>query len=362
MIHFNDLKADYHFHKTSIDKSIQRVLESGWYILGKQVQEFENNLANYSHTKFAIGVASGLDALEIGLKALDIGKGDEVITSPVSAFATALAIINVGAIPVFVDIDPQSGLITPKSIKTAITSKTKAVIPVNLYGQMIDIQSVSSICKKHKIFLIEDSAQAIGASINGIKTGQLSDLACLSFYPTKNLGAYGDGGAIITNSSSVSSRAQTLRNYGQDKTYHHIHIGKNSRLDELQAVILNAKFKKLSELIKKRQAIAKLYSRKIINPKIEFLNNHLEHTFHLFVIKTKNRDKLQKYLLQNNIQSLIHYPIPQYAQPAMQDVMFSNKCTSKSTEDFCNQILSIPIHPYLSKSQVSKIIEILNSY
>ena len=362
MIQFNNFKADYQYHQKTIDKAIQHVLNSGWYVLGGQVEQFEKKLANFSNTKYAVTVGNGLDALEISLLAHNIKKDDEVITSPVSAFATSLAILNTGAKPVFVDIDSETGLISTKAIQKAITQKTKVVLPVNLYGQMCDIKSIYKLCKQYNLKLIEDSAQSIGAERDNIKTGQLSHASCLSFYPTKNLGAYGDGGAIITNSTKVYEKAKSIRNYGQDSQYHHIYLGKNSRLDEIQAAILISKLDQLPNLLKKRCNTAKKYQTKISNPKIQLLNSSIGHTYHLFVIKTHNRDKLIKHLKKENITSLVHYPKPLYAQPAIKHTHYKNNCTIGVAEEFCNQILSIPIHPYLKKQEIETIINTLNNY
>jgi dTDP-4-amino-4,6-dideoxygalactose transaminase len=362
MIPFNNLKADYSYHKEAIDNSVQDVLASGWHILGKEVSKFETQLAKFSQVKYSVGVASGLDSLELSLQALGIGKGDHVITTPVSAFATTLAILNTGAVPVFVDIDPQTGMITPQSIEVAITAQTKAVLPVNLYGQLANVKKISQICKKHRLYFIEDSAQAIGTQFKGTKTGQYSDAACLSFYPTKNLGAYGDGGAVLTNNPEIAQKVKILRHYGQTSTYNHTHLGRNSRLDELQAAILNAKLLKLTRIIKKRQHIASWYTNKIKNPKIKLLRNQTGHTYHLFVVKTDQRTDLQNYLKVHKIESLIHYPTPLYRQPVMDKIAHINKCTSQVSDEFCDQVLSLPIHPYLTRQQVNYIIKVLNNW
>jgi dTDP-4-amino-4,6-dideoxygalactose transaminase len=253
-------------------------------------------------------------------------------------------------------------MITPQSIEVAITAQTKAVLPVNLYGQLANVKKISQICKKHRLYFIEDSAQAIGVQFNGIKTGQYSDATCLSFYPTKNLGAYGDGGAVLTNNLEIAQKVKILRHYGQTSTYNHTHLGRNSRLDELQAAILNAKLLKLARIIKKRQHIASWYINEIKNPKIKLLNNQTGNTYHLFVVKTDQRTDLQNYLKVHKIESLIHYPTPLYRQPVMDKIAHINKCTSQVSDEFCDQVLSLPIHPYLTRQQVNYIIKVLNNW
>jgi len=339
--------------------AVKRVLDSGIYILSEETKEFEKEFAKFSGAKYCIGVANGLEAIQISLMALGIGKGDEVITTPISAVATTLAIMAVGATPVFVDIK-ENGQINENLIEKAITKKTKAVLPVHLYGQPANVEKIKKICKKYNLFLIEDAAQAHGTKLNGKKVGTFGDITCWSFYPTKNLGAIGDGGAITTNDSKLAETCNQIRDYGQESKYVHTRFGLNSRLDELQAAILREKLKYLDIDNKKRREIAKKYIGKLKDVKgIEIIlpEKFDDSIFHLFVIKTKKRDELKKCLADNGIPSLIHYPITIPDQP-----MFKGKYKKLDipvARKFVGEILSLPCNQFMKIKEIDFIISVL---
>lgn len=350
----NDFKAEYAFFETQIMREIERVLKSGWYILGQEVKSFEEKFASYLGAKYCIGVANGLEALQISLMALDIGKGDEVITVSNSAVATALAISNLGAKIVFVDVDNYQHLDVTK-IEQAITKKTKAIIPVHLFGQSVDIKQIVKVAQKYQLAVIEDACQAHGAEIEGKKVGTFGVFGCFSFYPTKNLGGYGDGGALVTDSKELYEKCKMLRNYGQKTRYVHQIQGINSRLDEIQAAILNVKLKKLEFVINKRNKIAQLYLKELAGVKrikLPEIRKNSRHAFHLFVIETEKRDQLQQFLIDKGIECLIHYPIPIHKQDCYQEY---NSLYLPHTETLAESILSLPIHPFMSQKDVKKV-------
>jgi dTDP-4-amino-4,6-dideoxygalactose transaminase len=361
MILFNDFKTEYIYLKKEIDSAIKEVLMSGRYILGKKVENFERQFAKYLGVKYCVGVGNGLEALQIALMALGIGEGDEVITTAHSAVATTLAIKAVGAKPIFVDIDEYYHLDSSK-IENKITSRTKAILPVHLYGQMVDIETIQRIAKKHSLYLIEDAAQAHGAEYNGKKAGTFGDFGCFSFYPTKNLGAFGDGGAIVTNKKELYEICKMIRNYGQKNRYEHEIYGLNSRLDEIQAAILSVKLKHLSEFNRKRQQIAKLYFKLLKNvPQIRLpkIRNNAKHIFHLFVIEAERRDELIKFLEKNNIPTIVHYPIPIHKQKCFPEF---NNLKLPVLETKVQKILSLPIHPFLKKEDVIYIVKKIKEF
>jgi len=358
-IPFGNLKENYNISKRAIDKSIVRVLNSGWFILGKEVELFEKEFARFCGAKYCVGVANGLEALQISLLASGIKKGDEVITTPLSAAATALAIIHIGAKPVYVDIDSETYNIDPEKIKKAITKKTKAILPVHLYGQICDMQSIIKIAKKHNLKIIEDCAQSHGATIKNKKAGTFGDCGAFSFYPSKNLGAYGDAGCIVTNNSNIAKLARSLRDYGQINRYEHKYCGFNSRLDEIQAAILRVKLLKLSEYNKKRVQVAKWYNESLYGIGIVLPSEgHFGgHVWHLYVICAKNRDKLQKYLQKNGIQTQVHFPKVLYKQEAL---LSYSKCLI--AENAVKEILSLPVYPELSKKEVEYICKSIKEF
>jgi len=360
MILFNDLKKQYSYLKDEIDTVIKKVLESGQFILGEKVKKFEQEFGNYLGAKYCVGVGNGLEALQIALIALGIKEGDEVITTAHSAVATALAIKAVGATPIFVDIDEYYHL-DPDKTEKKITLKTKAILPVHLYGQAVDIEKIKKIAKKHRLYLIEDAAQAHGAEYNGQKVGTFGDLGCFSFYPTKNLGAFGDGGAIVTDSKDLYEKCKMIRNYGQKNRYEHEVYGLNSRLDEIQAAILSVEIKYLDKFNQKRNEQAKLYFKLLKGVKeikLPKTRENANHVYYLFVIEAERRNELMNFLRKNNIPTLVHYPIPIHKQRCFSEF---NNLKLLVLENKVNKILSLPIHPFLKNKDIiyisQKIIE-----
>lgn len=347
---------------SDIMSEINDVVSSGWYIKGKKVELFEHEFSNYCGTKYALGVANGLDALRIILMALDLRNGDEVIVPANTFIATVLAISAVGCVPVFVEPNQKTMLIDDAKIEEKISSKTRAIITVHLYGTVAFSEKLQKLCEKYNLFLIEDSAQAHGAELSNIKTGNFGIAAGFSFYPGKNLGAIGDGGAITTNNKQLYDKAKAIANYGSDYKYHHIYKGLNSRLDELQAAVLRVKLKHLDEDNSKRREIAEFYSKNIDNPLIQLPlvpSEKLSSVWHLYVIRAANRDKLQNYLTEKGIGTVIHYPTPIHKQLAYEEY---SKLSLPITESLCNQVLSIPMSPVLQKNEIDYVVECLNSF
>ena len=354
-IPFQNLKQEYSDLKGEIDSAVASVLDSGHYILGENVAAFEHEFATYCGDKNGIGVASGTDALTLALSALDIGKGDEVITVPNTYIATADAIVRNNATPVFVDIDGMRYTIDPAPIRAAITARTKAIIPVHLYGQPAHMQRIMEIAKEHDLFVIEDACQAHGAEYGGKKTGSLGDIAAFSFYPTKNLGCCGDGGMVVTDSNDIADDIRELRNYGQRKKHEHVHIGYNSRLDELQAAILRIKLKRLDRWIANRRTIASLYDE-LLPPTVltPYAAHIAEHAYHLYVIQTDKRDEMQRKLNAQGIETAIHYPTPIHQQIAYKYLGY-NLGAFPHAEAVAKRILSLPMHPYLKLREIEYI-------
>lgn len=363
MIYTANPNAQFKSYKKIIEKSVYRVLNSKQYILGNEVNNLEKEFSRYIGTKFAIGVANGTDALELALKALNIGTGDEVITVAHTAVATVSAIRSVGADPVIVDINPDTYTIDCNQVKSSITKKTKAIIPVHIYGQAAEMDIIQKICKQNKIFLIEDVSQAHGAKFKKKKLGSFGDIACFSCYPTKNLGAIGDAGLITTNSKKYYSKIKMLREYGWAKKYISSIEGRNSRLDEIQASILRIKLKNLDKDNLKRIKIAKFYNKNLNKEKysLPFILKDNYHVFHLYVIKTNNRNKLLKYLLSNGVFAGIHYPKPIHLQSAYYKKI-KTSYNLKNTEFVCKKILSLPIYPELTMREQKKIVTLLNNF
>jgi dTDP-4-amino-4,6-dideoxygalactose transaminase len=344
--------------------AIERVVRSGWYILGPEVEEFEKQWATYCGTNYSIGVANGMDAIEIGLKALNIGVGDEVVTTSMTAFATILAILRTGATPVLADIDPATALLRPESVKRCISNRTKAVLLVHLYGHVKQMDVWSRLCQENGIYLLEDCAQAHGSTWNTQKAGSIGDFGAYSFYPTKNLGALGDAGAIITNNKQILEQSKRLRNYGQSMRYHHPEVGLNSRLDEMHAAVLSVRLEWLDRFLKRRKQIAHQYIRRINNPQITLLDSPEKsenHVYHLFVILAENRDCLASYLHQLGVNTLIHYPIPIHHQKSCQDIKIDPEGLSNSEAHSLN-CLSIPCHPQMTDDDVNLVIKAINEY
>jgi dTDP-4-amino-4,6-dideoxygalactose transaminase len=359
MIKFLDLhKLNKPFEAQFLAKT-KAFLDNGWYILGDEVKQFETSFATYSKSKHCIGVGNGLDALVLILKANiqlgNIKKGDEVIVPANTYIASVLAILQADLIPVFVEPNIETYNIDPNLFEEKITSKTKAILVVHLYGQLAEMDKINAICASHNLLVIEDAAQAHGLTFIGNHT------RAFSFYPGKNLGALGDGGAITTNDDALAEILFSLRNYGSNKKYHNDFIGVNSRLDELQAAFLNIKLPYLNTENEARKKIAKRYLSEIKNNKIELpiCNNFNDHVFHLFVIRTESRDALQEYLFKNGIETVIHYPIPPHIQKALQEF---NHLSLPITEKIHQEVLSLPMSSVLSDEEITHIIATLNSY
>ncbi|MCJ7805528.1 DegT/DnrJ/EryC1/StrS family aminotransferase [Patescibacteria group bacterium] len=362
MVKFNDFPKEAELRFSEYDKAFRRVLHSGWYILGEEVKKFEGEFSEYLKVKYCIGVGNGLEALQISLMALGIGKGDEVITTPLSAVATTLSIIAAGAKPVFVDAN-EVAQINADLIEKAITKKTKAVMPVHLYGQPAEIDKIKEICKKHDLFLIEDTAQAHGSICKGKILGTFGDVGCFSFYPTKNLGAFGDAGAIVTNNKKVAKICAEIRDYGQESKYVHLRYGLNSRLDELQATLLRVKLKYLNQDNRKKRKIAKRYIEKLKNIKglkLILPEKWDDSNFHQFVIKTSKRDELRKYLATKGIPTLIHFPVPIPDQP------FLKKDYGKAKIPVCRMlaksVVSLPCHIMMTQAQVDEVVRAIKKF
>lgn len=366
MIPFLDLQKINLQYQEEVEAAILRVFRSGWYVLGKEVESFEEKLANYCGVKSAIGVANGLDALRLILKGyIELGvmqEGDEVIVPANTYIASILAITDNKLVPVLVEPDIQTYNLDINKIQEKISPRTKAIMVVHLNGRVCWSENLQEIAKIHQLKLVEDNAQAIGAEWNGIKTGALGDAAGFSFYPGKNLGAIGDGGAVTTADVRLAEVIRALRNYGSVRKYENIYQGLNSRLDELQAAVLNVKLKYLDQENENRRKIANNYMQNIQNDNIvlpEPPSNQLEHVWHLFVIRTEKRDGLKRYLAANDIQTLIHYPIPIHKQLAFEK---SQNLKLKITETITSAILSLPISPVQTKEESDKIIKVLNIF
>ncbi|UNC92309.1 DegT/DnrJ/EryC1/StrS family aminotransferase [Candidatus Contubernalis alkaliaceticus] len=343
---------------------ISGIIKNGKFILGENVELLEKNISRYCGAAYGIGVASGSDALYLSLSALEIGPGDEVITTPFSFFATAGSISRVGAKPVFVDINPETFNIDVNLIEKKINRKTRAIIPVHLYGCPADMKEIFSITESHNIKIIEDAAQALGASYNKHRTGSLGDTGCFSFFPTKNLGSFGDGGMIVTNNIELAEKIRLLRVHGSKKKYFHDFLGFNSRLDELQAAVLNVKFKYLEQWTKRRRVIARLYNVLLkeqidkgrIHVKLPLEPDNALHVYHQYTIQTQRRNQLQRYLHERGIGSTVYYPSPLHLQKAFSFLGHKHGDYPVS-ERACSEVLSLPVYPELTDEEVIRVVE-----
>ena len=358
-----DFPREYKILKNEMDEAYKRVMESGKYILGSEVLNFEKEFASYCHSKFCIGVGNGLDAIHLSLLAMGIGKGDEVIVPSNTYIATWLAVSHTGATPVPVEPLFNTYNLDPDLIEGAISTKTKAIIPVHLYGQPADMDPINELAQENNLKVIDDAAQAHGALYKGKKVGSLADITAFSFYPTKNLGAIGDGGAITTNNEDLAEKLRILRNYGESKKYVNNIIGYNSRLDELQAAFLRVKLGHLDEMNRKKISIALKYLKEISNDDVNLpsVMNNVVHVWHQFVIKTKLRDNLKQFMYENGINTLIHYPIPPHMQDAYKSLGLG-RGRFKISENLSNQIISLPIHWTLENNEVEYIISAINKW
>lgn len=359
---FCDLGRQYRSIKDEIDAAIARVLASGRFILGHEVEAFERDYAKYCDCVFGIGVASGTEALYISLSACGIKPGDEVITVANAGVPPVVAITMAGARPVFVDIDPESCNIDVSKIEEKATTRTKAILPVHLYGQCADMDPIIKIAKRRNLKVIEDACQAHGAAYKDRRAGSFGDMAAFSFYPTKNLGGYGDGGMVVTNDKALAEKARLLRDYGQAERYRHKLKGINSRLDELQAAILRVKLNFLDNWNKRRCELAKIYDDKITNelilkPKVM---EYGRHVYHLYAIACKNRDGLRRHLERGGIQTLIHYPLPVYLQDAYRELKDDVSCPV--TEKASKEILSLPLYPEMTREDAERVCEAINRF
>lgn len=365
MINFLDLQAINGQYQKELKEACARVIDSGWYIMGNELDAFEREFAEYCGVKHAIGVANGLDALILVIRAWkELGKlkaGDEVIVPANTYIASVLAITENDLIPIFVEPNPATYNLCPENVRAAITEKTKVILPVHLYGLISPMPELMTLAKEHDLLVLEDCAQAHGANIDGKKVGNWGDAGGFSFYPGKNLGALGDAGAITTNNDELAKTIKALRNYGSHKKYENLYRGVNSRLDEIQAAMLRVKLGYLDKETARRRVIANYYRNEIINPWIQLPQwiNDDNHVFHLFVIQTSQRDELYKYLESHGVQTVIHYPIPPHKQKAYEQW---NKKSLAITEKIHLQVLSLPICPTLNFDDINNIVNLLNKF
>lgn len=355
-----DLQAQYADIRDEIDEAIRRVIESASFILGPEVDAFEEAFADFCGADHCVGVASGTSALELALRAYDVGPGDEVITAAHTFIATAEAISAVGATPVFVDIDETAYTIDPAAFADAITARTRAVIPVHIYGHPADMTSILEIARPHVITVIEDAAQAHGATWDGERAGALGDAACYSFYPGKNLGAYGDAGAVVTNDAAMAAQVRSLRNHGRRSKYVHDQIGFGLRIDALQAAILGAKLPHLEEWVAARNRIARRYDAGLADTELMLpaVSPRALHAWHLYVIRTPLRDAALDALLAHGVGAGVHYPVPLHLQPAYADLGYAPG-SLPVTEDVARTCLSLPMYPEMTDDQIHRVVECL---
>jgi dTDP-4-amino-4,6-dideoxygalactose transaminase len=364
MIRMNDFRAEPRALIEAQALAAKRVVESGWYVLGNEVKQFEAAWAGQCGAAHCVGVGNGMDAIEIGLRALGIGPGHEVITTPMTAFATVLAIVRAGATPVLADIQPYSALLDVESARRCVSLRTRAVLPVHLYGQIGDMDEWQRFCAGAGILLIEDCAQSHLARWKGKTAGTFGACGAYSFYPTKNLGALGDGGAVVTNDPALAKRCAMLRNYGQGERYHHEAIGLNSRLDEMQAALLATRLPWLEEFTSRRRQIASAYRAGIRNPAIGMMQAPAEpenHVHHLFVVMCASRESLAAHLKQQGVETLIHYPVPIHQQKPCRDIARDPNGLA-AAESHAARCLSLPCHPQMSDADVARVIDAVNAF
>ena len=360
-IPFNSLDRQFFMYQNEYEKKVLEVLRSGWYILGKEVEEFENEFSEYIGSKYSVGVDNGLNALVLAFRALKIGKGDEVLVQSNTYIASVMGITMNNATPIFIEPDEFFNIDADK-IEDKITNKTKAILVTHLYGQASNMEKIYKICKENNLFLVEDCAQSHGAEFDRKKTGNFG-IGCFSFYPSKNLGCFGDGGAITTNNKVLTDEIKILRNYGSEKRYFNKYVGYNSRLDEIQAGLLRVKLKHIQELTEERERITKRYLNEISNrlvvlPKIR---NKSTHVWHLFVIQCDERDRFQEYLNKNGIGSMVHYPIPPHLSEAYNYLGYKEG-DFPIAESYAKKVLSIPLYNGMKESEIDYVIEKINSF
>ncbi len=359
LIRFGDLAREYRELQADIDAAVARVLQSGWFVLGPEVEAFEHAFAEWLGAKHVVGVASGTEAIALALMAAEVGPGDKVITVAHTAVPTISAISMIGATPRFVDIDPATCLMDVAQVEEAITPSTRAIVPVHLYGQCVDMDSLLAVADRHAIPVIEDCAQATGAMCNGRMAGTMGRMGCFSFYPSKNLGCYGDGGAVSTNDDSLAERLRMLRNYGQSKRYHHDIKGINSRLDEVQAAILSAKLPHVDAWNDRRKAIASRYREGLSATGLTLPAEREAgaHVYHLFAVQSENRETIMRALANSGVQTLIHYPIPAHRQKAYLDLSYAVG-SLPNTEHVASRVFSLPLYPQLTDAEVERVIRV----
>lgn len=360
MIEYENLALLNKPYETAYKQVFEQVLQSGWFILGNQVKQFEAEFASFTGANYCLGVASGLDALELAIQAIDLEKGSEIIVPSNTYIATILAVLNNGHIPVFAEPDEHTYNISPESIAKKITRKTKAVMVVHLYGKTCQMDKISDLCKAHKLYLLEDCAQSHGAMFKGQQTGTFGDIAAFSFYPTKNLGALGDSGAITTNNLAFYERIQKLRNYGSSVKYYNEFIGTNSRLDEVQAAFLSVKLKHLNEITAHKRKLAAIYLENL-KPAFKLPQVHPDFfdVYHIFNILHPERNKLREYLLENGIKTEIHYPVAPHKQQALAHM---NHESYPISEHIHHCTLSLPVSTIHSEDDVRKVVEVMNKF
>ncbi len=358
----NRLDRGFYKYQEEFEAKALEVLRSGWYILGNEVKSFEEEFANYVGSKHCVGLASGLDALWIAFRVLGIGKGDEVIVQGNTYIASVMGITINGATPVFCEPDEYFNIDADK-IESLITEKTKAILVVHLYGQASNMDKIVAIAKKHNLRLVEDCAQSHGAKFNGKATGTFGDIGCFSFYPSKNLGAFGDAGAIVTDDPKIADDVRVFRNYGSEKRYYNRVVGTNSRLDEMQAGLLRVRLKHMHELEAEKRALCEKYLKEINNPLIELpkIREGATHIWHQFVIRCESRDKLMDYLNEKNVGTIIHYPIPPHLSEAYAYLGFKEG-SYPITEKYAKTVLSIPLYNGETKEEQDYVIKTLNEY
>jgi dTDP-4-amino-4,6-dideoxygalactose transaminase len=356
---FNDLKRRYLAHKSEIDRAIESVLNSGQYILGKHVEEFERSFAQYCGLLYGVGVASGTDAIHLSLRACGVGEGDEVITVANTCVPTIAAINMAGAKAIFVDINPLTFTIDPKKIEAAITKNTSAIVPVHLYGRCADMHAILDVASKYNLIVIEDCAQAHGASYYGLKAGSMGDVGCFSFYPTKNLGAFGDAGMVVTSNREIADNVRMLRQYGEVTRYHSEVKGFNSRLDDMQASILLSLLPSIEEQNYRRRDIASIYQSELDGLELVCPQNDFgfHHVYHLFVIRVTGRDNFQIALKENGVTTLIHYPVPIPLQQAYKEYLLQIS-NIPETMRICKEIVSLPLFPEMTEAEITHVIDI----
>jgi dTDP-4-amino-4,6-dideoxygalactose transaminase len=362
LIHCANPKAQYLSYQDDINSAIQRVLDSGWYVLGEEVTQFEKEFAAYNCVSHCVGVGSGTEALHMALKALEIGSGDEVITTAHTAVATASAIALSGAKPIFIDIEPDYFTIDPHQIEAAISPKTKAIIPVHIYGQPCDMDAILEIARRYDLKVIEDCAQAHGAKYNHKRVGSIGDIGCFSFYPTKNLGAIGDGGALVTNDSKLVEKIRLLREYGWKERYISNSEGWNSRLDEIQAAILRVKLKNLDvdNTSREKHAIEYQNALKGLSLELPEIRNNSTHVYHLYVVKTEKRDDLKTFLKGHGINTTIQYPVPINRQKYYENIV--GEVSLPLTEQTAESVLSLPMYPELTSEEINQTANVIKGY